>query len=152
MRYHGVDIGVRSLYIFSDDGPHRVVAKKTSREDELSELLQHFRQFVGHGDTVFCEEPPLAGTRNIRTFMSLSQISTIPLLSGARCVMVPVATWKKHVVGHGNATKPDVDVWLATNHPCMHAKCADQNDVDAACLYLYGRTVIDALSFKDELG
>ncbi len=57
---------------------------------------------------------------------------------------VNVMAWKKDIVGKGNASKDEVAAWLEVHHPDYYEQChGDQNLVDATCVALYGRLVMD---------
>ena len=52
---------------------------------------------------------------------------------------VPVATWKKEVIGKGNADKSTVSAWLDETYPAYASLCrGNQDAIDAVCLGLYG--------------
>ena len=58
--------------------------------------------------------------------------------------LVPVGTWKKQVVGKGNATKEDVAEWAAGRKTgVVTASDNDQDVIDALALVEYGRQVRD---------
>lgn len=54
-------------------------------------------------------------------------------------------SWKKSVIGNGNATKDDITAWVAGNRPDIHSSIStaprsiQQDLVDAACIAMYGR-------------
>jgi Holliday junction resolvasome RuvABC endonuclease subunit len=147
----GVDLGVRSLYAFGiDDSGNSFdlkveTPKMETRAMELKALAHEFHTFFEHSDQVFVEEPPLAGSRNIRVFAALNQVFSVALSQAPNAYHVEVGTWKKEVVGKGNATKDDVAHWLNDHHPVYAALCGDQNHIDAACIALYGRAVLTRL-------
>ena len=70
----GVDLGVRSLHAFGlvEGGEPMALSvtvdKMETRSRELKALGKKFYGFFDQDDTVFVEEPPLAGSRNIRVF------------------------------------------------------------------------------------
>lgn len=147
----GVDLGVRSLYAFGIEehgSPFAAkveVPKMDTRQSELKGLLHEFKEIFEKDDIVFVEEPPLAGSRNIRVFAALHQAYTTALLSAPTAYPVEVSTWKKETVGKGNATKDDVSEWLQRVHPDYAALCGDQNHTDASCIAIYGRAVLTRL-------
>jgi len=56
---------------------------------------------------------------------------------------VNVSTWKKNVVGRGNATKEDVGSWLRLRWPYLHSVAGGNQDLmDATAIALYGRQVL----------
>jgi Holliday junction resolvasome RuvABC endonuclease subunit len=143
----GVDLGVRSLYVARIDGDELELFAHNSlriheqdRYVELSVLRAWLGMFSPAG-TWYTEEPPLAGARNLQTFLHLSQTSGVV----ACCVptaLVPVSSWKKGTVGNGSASKDLVARWLSRRHPAFFEACAgDQNLVDATCIALYGKSL-----------
>lgn len=59
---------------------------------------------------------------------------------GVATSVANVSTWKKRVVGRGNATKPEVADWLRLRWPALHAAAnGNQDGYDAACIALYGQ-------------
>lgn len=96
---------------------------------------------------VFCEEPVVAGARNLRTSLKIAQ-AVGAIVSGAahstlRTYLVPVSKWKKATCGSGSAGKPQVTDWLNHTHPAYAAACGGKQDlVDACCIALYGLSII----------
>jgi Holliday junction resolvasome RuvABC endonuclease subunit len=143
----GVDLGMRSLYIYGTEDIQIVSVPKGDRYLEIYSMAKWVSQIFDKDDTVFYEEPVLAGPKNIRTIIGLAQ-SSAALLSGsaAHCYEVPVGTWKKEVVGKGNAKKEEVAAWLEENDHPTFVRCGeDQNLIDAACIQKYGIAVMDRL-------
>lgn len=151
----GVDLGVRSVAMFGVDyrtgrGVTQVLEcrapKSVANQDrrdrhlELSRIARFVREMIGPGDLVFVEEPPAAGTKNYRTFGKLNQVAGAVMAGSlAPAEYVEVGTWKKLVVGIGNASKADCAQWLSENRSHFYKMCeADQNRIDAACIALYG--------------
>jgi Holliday junction resolvasome RuvABC endonuclease subunit len=143
----GIDLGVRSLYVAHITGKsielfshHSLRIHQQPRYVELSMLRAWLGQFSPTGSW-YCEEPPLAGARNLQTFLHLSQTSGVVACSVPAC-LVPVSSWKLGTVGHGNASKDDVARWLRATHPTLFEACAgDQNLIDATCIALYGQSL-----------
>jgi hypothetical protein len=148
MRVHGIDLGMRSLYVFGTEGPYTVEVPKTTRHDELKTMAIKVSHRFDIGDVIFYEDPIAAGSRNLQTLIGLSQTSGMLLTAASgHCYKVAVATWKKETVGKGNAKKEEVAAWLELNEPEMFALCGgNQNLIDAACIKIYGNKVIDRLS------
>ena len=91
---------------------------------------------------VVAVESPIQGmSRNVRTGIMLAMvagaITVAARQAGAEVIHVPPASWKKEVVGFGNAKKEQVSEYLAAQHPGLYANCGSQDMVDAACLGLY---------------
>jgi Holliday junction resolvasome RuvABC endonuclease subunit len=143
----GVDLGVRSLYVARIDDSGLTLyshdSLKIHKQDRSAELqaLSHWIQplyLMGGLGLVYAEEPPLAGARNLQTFLHLSQVSGVVACS-VPTTLVPVSSWKKGTVGDGAASKDLVAGWLLRRHPAYSEACrGDQNLVDATCIALYG--------------
>jgi Holliday junction resolvasome RuvABC endonuclease subunit len=142
----GVDLGVRSLYVARlDDGDlslyshHSLKIHRQSRGAELQTLQEWLADTLGDGQ-VWIEEPPLAGSRNLQTYLHLSQVSgVVGAVSGAQANYAPVSSWKKGTVGNGAAGKELVANWLRARFPRYHDLCGgDQNLIDATCIALWG--------------
>lgn len=143
----GIDLGVRSLYVARiEDGAldlysHGLKIHKQSRGEELSELSYWLTHTLGEGQ-VWIEEPPLAGPRNLQTFLHLSQTSgVVGAVAGPNARYIQVSSWKHGTVGNGSASKELVANWLRRSFPQWHKACeGDQNYIDATCIALYGLT------------
>lgn len=156
----GVDLGVRSASLAGIDEnggldlitigrgtPKGKIADQhpTLRAEELAQLSQDMKIYVSKSDWVFVEEPPAAGSKNLRTYGKLS-MSAGALVAGspAPTFLVPVDTWKKEVVGKGGVSKALVSQYLSVSHPIYAELChADQNLVDATCIAMYGLSVTE---------
>lgn len=148
----GIDLGVRSIYLsgIKENGSLHtvdlVVAQKmSSRSVELTVLGNSITGIISEEDSAFVEEPPLAGSRNIRTALQLSQLmGAVMACAPGHTYEVPVSSWKKATVGRGNASKEEVAKWLSQEHPQYYQRCSgDQNLVDATCIALYGQGRLD---------
>jgi Holliday junction resolvasome RuvABC endonuclease subunit len=143
----GVDLGVRSLYVARIEGAeidlyshNTLKIHKQERYVELS-ILREWLGGLGLSGSWFAEEPPLAGSRNLQTFLHLSQVSGVVACS-VPATLVPVSSWKKGTIGNGSASKERVSGWLRTTHPAFFAACEeDQNLIDATCIALYGQAL-----------
>lgn len=112
---------------------------------------------VGTDIAVFCEEPVVAGARNLQSSLKIAQtvgaIMAATTLYTPRCYLVPVSKWKKAVVGHGNASKSEVALWLNRVYPPYAACCgANQDLIDACCLVRYGLGVLDDAALVSTIG
>lgn len=147
MRFVGIDLGLRSAYLAFIDNEdslflEQIVLKpnKMDRVQELTEIFDFCFPLI-NGDKVFIEEPVVAGARNLRTSLQIAQTAGVVLLASGRGTrLVPVTSWKKGVIGKGNATKEEISAWLAQKYPKYYKMCnGDQNLVDATCIALYRR-------------
>lgn len=159
MTVWGIDLGVRSVTLVGlradvDGSPYMFYAATwgskppksvrnappETRWNELVSIRSFIDVYIRRDDVLYVEEPPLAGRRDVRTALRLAQVAgAVVATSSAPTFLVEVSTWKKEVVGRGNADKAQVAEWLATNHPNWSRLCdGDQNKVDALCIALYG--------------
>lgn len=144
----GIDLGVRSVHLAGMDGNELVYLEtietplRVVRSLELAALGKRSTEFIAPEDDVFVEKPPMAGPKNLGTFGELHQVYGT-MLSHVGGREANVMSWKKEVVGHGNATKDEVKAWLTEHHPGKAAQCrGNQNLVDAICIALYGQSVV----------
>lgn len=136
----GIDLGIRAVYIST---PTKTVTlsvdKGKTRHTEISDLGWLLEQEAERSWTCFIEEPVVAGVRNLRTTIQIAQISGLVMAIVDEAFLVPVSTWKKEVVGKGNASKAEVAAWLESNDSRLYAKVKDNQDhIDATCIRLYG--------------
>ena len=152
----GIDLGVRSFYAAGLKGEdlylrsHVILAPKSvknqppaARAIELADLRAAVAEIVLDGDLVVVEEPPMAGSRNPRTFLKLAQVCGVVAATacsqGASVHFVPVDAWKREVVGKGGADKESVSRALSALSSRYSAQWeGNQNSVDATCIALYG--------------
>jgi Holliday junction resolvasome RuvABC endonuclease subunit len=95
-----------------------------------------------NGAAVVYMEAPLVG-RNVASTIVQAQVGGAVIAaarnSATELVLVNVGSWKKQVVGKGNALKEDAAAWLEKNWPeAYHLAQGDQDLVDAACINRYG--------------
>lgn len=145
---YGCDPASKKLALFTDDerGPRAslFLVKKTDRNTELLAMKDWLNDLIKHDPdpVIYVEEPVLAGVRNIRTTILISETVGMVLSRHARVHVVPVDSWKKGTVGKGGVSKADVANWLAKEHPRYAELCGqDQDLTDAAAIYVYGRTL-----------
>ncbi len=146
----GVDYGVSRIAIAVPARGvfHEVVLKpgdNTGALDVLAEITWN-TVISAHADVVAVEAPIQGMSRNVRVGISLAMVAGAVVVAarqaGARVEVVPPATWKKAVIGVGNANKEAVSDYLAEHHAGLHARCGSQDMVDATCLALYAQALL----------
>lgn len=131
-----------------------VAPKKVKNRGEiLAQFLDPFTAFVeeavARGPTWMFVENPLVGVGGPHATIVQAQVQGLVLGTSVRSGVaaaypVNVQTWKKDVVGRGNASKDEVAAWLKRECPNLTDMAdGDQDLVDAACVALYGIRVID---------
>ena len=128
--------------------------KVESPDDRLDAVMRMVPEALPpvavEGRVVVVERPIIGASGNGSTAVLLSGVWGALVCqavnAGAAAVLSPPpATWKKVVVGRGNAAKEDVAAWLAAFRPGLFERCAASQDrVDAACLALYGMDGLEA--------
>ncbi len=152
---HAFDLGAtRIAHCWVSNEQHYVMDlhadKKMSDEQFYASLFTYLQDRLEEGDYVFVEEP-LVGRGGVKTAIRLSSVRGIihlcAELAQASVYPVNVQTWKKEIVGKGNASKSDVAAWVKENHPHMTGSLDDlgkfkQDGIDAYCIALYGQGVV----------
>lgn len=138
----GVDLGVRSVHISTQDENFTISSRKDVRYKEIDYIYREFSSKTGEQCTFFIEEPVVAGARNLRSSLQIAQVSGALMATARKSYLVPVSTWKKEVTGKGNSNKEQVSQWLKTVHPDLYERTSGKQDfVDATCIRLYGEIV-----------
>jgi Holliday junction resolvasome RuvABC endonuclease subunit len=138
----GIDLGVRVAHVSTARHCFSVglKPKQGTRYEEIQCIAQALKTEAdtewGSDVYAYVEEPVVAGARNLRTSLRMAQVSgaILSVMSGE---LVPVSTWKKAVVGKGNATKDDVRAYLQSQ-PEFKETHGKQDWIDATCIRLYG--------------
>ena len=146
----GIDYGTARIAIAAPSlGEfHEVVLKPGDNLGALDVLAETTWNVVTsiHADVVAIESPIQGMSRNVRVGIQLGMVAGALAVAarqaGAHVIFAEPATWKKAVVGFGNANKADVAAFLERHHQGLHAQCSSQDMVDAICIALYAETVL----------
>jgi Holliday junction resolvasome RuvABC endonuclease subunit len=141
----GVDYGVSRIAI---SGPsHGVFEEYVLKPGDNLGALDVLAEITwntvthAHAEVVAIESPIQGMSRNVRVGIQLGMVAGALAVAarqaGADVIFAEPATWKKAVVGFGNANKADVSAFLEGHHPRLYAKCPSQDMVDATCIALY---------------
>lgn len=122
----------------------------TTRIAGAFHVPQRFVQYVydqtGELPKLVVLEAPVA-MRGRQTIIKLAQISGALIagfdnVMGTPPLLVQSGSWKKEVVGKGNANKQQVEEWVRDEWPEFHRRSAgDQDTLDAACIARYAALV-----------
>lgn len=99
--------------------------------------------FEGYpGDVAVYMEAPVVG-RNIHSTIVQAQVGGAVMAAahqtGVKLFLVNNTSWKKQVLGMGNAGKTQISAWLEENWPeAYNLAGRDQDLIDAACISRYG--------------
>jgi Holliday junction resolvasome RuvABC endonuclease subunit len=148
----GIDLGVHkiamALFINNEladaiswEAPYNI-----PRDRQLRELAGVAYDWgLGHdADQIWVEEPLMGN--NHKYSLAISELkgavlSHLNVLRSRGCDIrtVNVSSWKREVVGKGNATKEQVSNYIDATHPDYAPFCdGDQDRIDACCVGLYG--------------
>ena len=89
-------------------------------------------------------ESPVVGVGGVRSTMvqcfTSGAIQGSLYERGITSQVANVSSWKKHIVGKGNATKDDVAEYLRHRWASLYREANGNQDIyDAACIALFGR-------------
>src|SRR5512139_3457164 len=127
----GVDPASKKIAMFTDNEglvhTELIEVQKSDRNLELMALRNHMEYVLKYDrdPVIYCEEPVVAGVRNLRSTILIAETVGMILCLNAQVHLVPVSSWKKYTVGKGNATKDDVTEWLKREHPTYASYCRD---------------------------
>lgn len=149
MAVWGIDLGVRSIHLAKLEGGElnvRSIRSETkARWQEIFHLQLELNGFLPR-DTIFIEEPPMVRSQKVHGQMHQVVGLAISQALPAHSFLVNVKTWKKDLIGNGNAPKTAVTQWLNDHYPSYSAICGEDQDLtDATCIALYGRQVLERL-------
>jgi Holliday junction resolvasome RuvABC endonuclease subunit len=151
----GVDYGTRriaitviseksvELYEIDLSGTDNHVKDIAVLSDYLTDVL------IKHKPTLVAIEQPIQGaSRNVRVGLLMGMVagalSVAANHTGASVAIVAPATWKKSVIGRGNADKQSVSDWLERQHPRVFERCNKSQDlVDSTCLALHAEKILE---------
>ena len=150
----GVDYGVRRI---AYSQPKKGIFDElilTDKDDikSLNTLSEWLKSHIeaGRPELVVVEQSIQGASRNIRTGISMAMVAGALSLTvqqvGLKVILVGPSSWKKAVIGYGNADKDAVTRWLSTRHPKYYEQCQrfkkPQDVTDATCLALYAETIL----------
>lgn len=162
MNLVGIDLGTHKIsvaaFVEGDSGLTLYDARThdadpdAPRDQVLNELGRFARDLVHtyQPSSVWVEEVIIGNNRKYSLQLAevkgavLSTLAMHRRNTGVDIRMVDNKTWKREVIGNGNATKDQVKDYILVTHPAYAALCGDDQDCyDAACIGLYGFTVLE---------
>lgn len=151
MTYAGIDYGTSKVAIVVPEAGLWVdiVLQPGNNLEALAVIAEAaFNAVVTSKATHVVVESPIIGvSRNLRVGISLGMVAGALCVAvrqtGAGVALAAPAEWKKGVTGRGNAKKEEIALWLAIHHPKWYANCTSQDAVDATCLALYSKRLLD---------
>lgn len=123
-----------------------------SRAQELFTIANWCRNSLKVCDFIVIEEP-LVG-RSVKSSIDVATTAgaVMSVTYPVKSTWVNVKTWKREIIGNGNADKEAVKMWLKSSHPSYASECAeDQDRIDASCIALYGAQLLTRASSLDDL-
>lgn len=151
MTYAGIDYGTSKVAIVVPEAGLWVdiVLRPGNNLEALTVIAEAaFNAVVmSNATNVVVESPIVGASRNMRVGMSLGMVAGALCVAvrqtGAYVTLAAPAEWKKGVTGRGNAKKEEVATWLALHYPKWYANCTSQDAIDATCLALYSKRLLD---------
>ena len=150
MALMGVDIGIHKLALACFGIEYHPdswsVDPELPRAAQLHHLASYAHDLAGlMGIDVVWIEDTLVGN-NVKYSIALAETkgAVMAALSDYDVRLVNVGTWKKQVVGAGNANKDAVRDYIHVTHPAYAPLCGDDQDrYDATCIGLYGLQIME---------
>lgn len=112
------------------------------------------KEYGGEGREVhFFIEAPFVSPKTIRAAIPLGRLNGSALcgaLDGGAVTSqdIVIQSWKKDVVGNGNASKPQIAQWAKECWPAVYDKAAGRQDlIDAAGINRYGKMLLDRAAY-----
>ena len=143
MMIFGVDCGKNKVHIVGGGLSMMYTTQKpgTPRDESLRNMAAEIRSYfveIDEGDydsiRLYVEAPVVAGARNLQATIGIAETVGMVLSLGYPATLVPISTWKKAVVGKGNAKKEDVEAWYSSTGGTLKG----QDFYDAAAIHAYG--------------
>ncbi len=144
MKIVGIDADSKkiAMVMFNNDqleSWHFMESKSKETQDRVFDLYFHFESFIKSKkpDMVFIEEAFYCN--NFKTSKAITEvISNCKLICKLNHIpfeLVQNKTWKKYVLGNGNATKEDIKKFVVAKYPQFKKEPQDLSDALAICLY-----------------
>ena len=143
----GVDCAKNRVHVVGEHASFATQKKPgTPRDVALQEMSDDLTSFFraqkiafDSGVRLYVEAAVVAGARNIQATIGIAETVGMVLSLGFPATLVPISSWKKRVVGKGNATKEDVEEWYRSTGGTLQG----QDFYDAAALHAYGVQDLD---------
>ena len=158
MNLLGIDLGIHKIAVAvflegtcAHTAAHEVDPGST-RDQQLSELASYVHGMGQLHDvsSVWIEDVIIGNNRKYSLQLAqtlgavLSDLAHLRYLQGTDARVVDNKTWKKHIIGSGNASKEAVRNYIDVTYPAYAALCGvDQDQYDAVCVGIYGSRILD---------
>ena len=157
MRIAGIDLGIKKIAISIWEDNLLVVTRAyesqvSQRYDQLDDITTWLVHVLRdqEPDHVFIEDTLIGNNKNYSIRLSqtmgavLAALSPITKKMPMGVYLVNNKTWKKEVVGNGNANKNSVKNYIEQKNSAYAALCGnDQDRFDAACIGYYGVVIAE---------
>lgn len=154
----GLDPSSKKIAIaVSIDGKYPKLYVKSLKSKDIAEVCSVAYRYVWRFVSMLREqdievfmyiEEPVVGRGGVYSTLRQTKANGAMLAgavnAGAHVKGVNNQSWKKVVVGNGNAGKPKIEAYLAKANPELHMETnGDQDLMDALCIMKYGQLHID---------
>lgn len=150
MNIAGIDLGVHKIALFMmlEENPHPAVLDVDDMPRPLTlRMIAGWTQemvTLHDIDQVWIEDVIVGNNRKYS--LGLAEVkgavmSQLPV--GLDVRLVDNKTWKKELIGNGNASKDQIRNYIDVTHGAYAPLCGDDQDLyDSACIAIYGRQII----------
>jgi Holliday junction resolvasome RuvABC endonuclease subunit len=154
----GIDLGMRKIALFylGEQGRCHTArfeaSENDSRDMQLLELGGYAHDICSFhdADSIWIEDVIIGNNRHYSLQLAqtlgavMSSLAQLRLSAGTDIRLVDNKTWKKHLIGNGNASKDGIRNYIDVTHGAYAPLCeGDQDLYDACCVGLYGLGVTD---------
>lgn len=153
MNIVGIDLGIKKIALSYWEGDilkwtDAYESSSSYRPQELLDVGDFAYDTLKHGgetDYVFIEDTLIGNNRKYSIALAQTMgavLASLALLQAEDyfgIYTVNVSTWKKEVLGAGNASKDTIRDYIYSSHSAYSVLCgSDQDRFDAACIGYYG--------------
>jgi Holliday junction resolvasome RuvABC endonuclease subunit len=142
---HGKQFLVRVNKSLGKSGPEACHRASVMTREVISDCLEHFST----KNLIAFYELPVLGRGGFRSTIvqcfTSGAVQGVLYELGIQSYTANVSSWKKAVVGRGNADKGQVAESLRLRWPTLFSATeGNQDAIDASCIALYGRQVLES--------
>jgi Holliday junction resolvasome RuvABC endonuclease subunit len=148
----GVDLGISKVALVFTDGTDILAETYASSSSSRADCLRELGQFANslalftQPSSIWIEDTLIGNNRKYSIQLAETKGAVMAALAIRHIPieLVNVATWKREIVGKGNADKTAVRNHIHDSYPAYAPHCGDDQDLfDASCVALYGLKVLD---------
>jgi len=152
----GIDLGVHKIALVcittGEQEAWLYSATHPERDLQLSELgaMAHDFCLLHQADSVWIEDVIIGNNRKYSIGLAqtlgavMADLAQLRMGQGTDICTVDNKTWKKALLGNGNASKDEIRDYIDVSQSGYAPQCEGEQDLyDATCIALYGQQILD---------